>query len=113
MAVGATVGLLAGLLANAGGMLLAPLFVLFLRLPVKAAFGTSLAVALAFAVPGTLVHTALGHVDWALVAAFAAGSVPAASLGARTALRMDAVILERVYGIALVALAVALLVVSR
>lgn len=113
MAVGLAVGLLAGLLANAGGMLLAPLFVLVLRLPVKAAFGTSLAVALAFAVPGTIVHTALGHVDWALVAAFAAGSVPAAALGARTALRMDPVILERVYGVALVALAAALLVVSR
>jgi uncharacterized membrane protein YfcA len=111
--VGAGVGFLSGLLANAGGFLLAPLFVVLLRLPIKAAFGTSLAVALFLSIPGTVVHAALGHVDWALVAAFALGSVPAASLGARTALRAESRVLGRWYGAGLAVLAVVLLAVSR
>ena len=56
VAVAAAVGLLSGLLANAGGFLLAPLFVVVLRLSLKQSFATSLAVAAVLAVPGTIVH---------------------------------------------------------
>ncbi|MCU1455304.1 MAG: hypothetical protein JWN46_3450, partial [Acidimicrobiales bacterium] len=55
LAVAAVSGAAAGLLANSGGFLLAPLFVAVLGLRVKPAFGTSLAVAAVLAVPGTLV----------------------------------------------------------
>jgi uncharacterized membrane protein YfcA len=113
VAIGAGVGLLSGLLANAGGFLLAPLFILVLRLPTKSAFGSSLAVAACLAVPGTVVHAALGHIDWVLAAVFAAGSVPAASWGARCALRTEAVALQRIYGVSIAALAALLLAVSR
>ena len=57
-------------------------------------------------------HAALGHIDWAVTAAFAATSVPLASLGARTALRMDPVRLERVFGGGLLLLGAGLLVVG-
>lgn len=109
IAVAVITGLAAGLLANSGGFLLAPLFVAVLGLPIKPAFGTSLAVASVLAVPGTLVHLALGHLDLAVVAAFAAGSVPLAGLGARVALRTDPTRLERGYGVVLVVLGVAFL----
>jgi uncharacterized membrane protein YfcA len=102
LAVALVAGLAAGLLANSGGFLLAPLFITVLRLPVKAALGTSLAVAAALAVPGSLVHLALGHLDWPVVAAFALGSIPLSGLGARTALRLEPARLERTYGRALV-----------
>ena len=36
--------------------------------------------------PGTIVHTALGHIDWAIVAAVTLGAVPGALIGARIAL---------------------------
>lgn len=95
MTLAIVVGLISGLLANSGGFLLAPLYVAVLRLPIKAAFASSLAVAAVLAVPGTIVHAALGHIDWALVAVFAATSVPLSFLGARVALRADPSRLER------------------
>jgi uncharacterized membrane protein YfcA len=98
VAVAVAVGLLGGLLANAGGFLLVPLYLVVLRLPIKTALAGSLAVASVLAVPGTIVHAALGHIDWTVTVVFAAASIPLSSLGARTALRMNAAGLERVYG---------------
>ncbi|HTG46315.1 MAG TPA: sulfite exporter TauE/SafE family protein [Actinomycetota bacterium] len=98
------VGLVSGLLANSGGFLLAPLYVIALRMPIKRAFATSLAVAAILAVPGTLAHWELGHLDWTVVAVFAAASVPTAFVGARVAVRTSAPRLERIYGAALVLL---------
>jgi uncharacterized protein len=96
--VATAVGLVSGLLANSGGFLLAPLYIAVLRLRIKAAFASSLAVAAVLAIPGTIVHAALGHVDWALVAAFGATSVPLSFLGARVALQTNSARLERIYG---------------
>jgi len=109
IAVAVVTGLAAGLLANSGGFLLAPLFVAVLGLGIKPAFGTSLATASVMAVPGTLVHLMLGHLDMAVVLAFAAGSVPLSGLGARVALNTDAARLERGYGLILVILGSAFL----
>ena len=109
IAVAVVTGLAAGLLANSGGFLLAPLFVAVLGLKIKPAFGTSLAVAAVLAVPGTLVHLYLGHLDLAVVLAFAAGSVPLSGLGAKVALRTDPARLERGYGLVLVVFGAAFL----
>ena len=109
-AVAITVGFASGLLANSGGFLLAPLYVAILRRPIKVAFASSLAVAAVLAVPGTVVHVALGHVDWTVVAVLAATSVPLSFVGARIALRTEPDRLERVYGIVLAALGAAFLV---
>jgi uncharacterized membrane protein YfcA len=108
-AVAVTVGLAAGLLANSGGFLLAPLYVTVLRLPIKRAFASSLTVASVLAVPGSLTHIALGHMDWAVVGVIAATSVPLSFLGARVALRTDAERLERLYGAGLTVLGVVFL----
>ena len=102
--VATAVGLLAGLLANAGGFLLVPLYLAALKLPIKTALSCSLAVAAVLAIPGTLVHAALGHIDWTVTLVFGAASVPLSSLGAKTALRMHAPTLERLYGAGLLAL---------
>ena len=83
------VGVVSGLLANSGGFLFAPLFVTVLRLPIKAALASSLAVASVLAIPGTIVHAVLGHIDWTLVAVFGLTSVPLSFLGARVAMRTD------------------------
>jgi uncharacterized protein len=111
VAIGA--GFTAGLVANAGGFLLAPLFVIVLHRPLKVAFGTSLAAAAVLAIPGTLAHALLGHIDWALAGLFAAASIPLASLGARTALNTSSERLERRYGAFLVAVSLALLLIDR
>ncbi|HEX2851277.1 MAG TPA: sulfite exporter TauE/SafE family protein [Acidimicrobiales bacterium] len=108
-AVAVVVGLVSGLLANSGGFLLAPLFIAVLRLPVKSAFASSLAIAAVLAVPGTVVHAALGHIDWAVVVVFGMTSIPFSYLGARVALRVRADRLERVYGAALAVLGIVFL----
>ena len=110
--VASVVGVAAGLLANSGGFLLAPLYLAVLRLPIKASFATSLAVAAVLAVPGTIVHTALGHVNWSVVAVFGVASVPLSYVGARVALRTHGRLLERAYGGVLAVLGITLLVVG-
>jgi uncharacterized membrane protein YfcA len=109
--VAVAVGLVSGLLANSGGFLLAPLFVTVLRQPIKSALASSLAVASVLAIPGTVVHAALGHIDWTLVAAFGSTSVPLSFLGARVAMRTEPQRLEKFYGAALVVLGVVFLVI--
>ncbi|HET7654658.1 MAG TPA: sulfite exporter TauE/SafE family protein [Acidimicrobiales bacterium] len=103
-AVAVVVGVSAGLLANSGGFLLAPLYLVVLRMPIKNAFASSLAVAAFLAVPGTIVHWALGHIDWSVVAVFGLTSIPLSYVGARVALRTNPEHLERIYGGALLAL---------
>jgi uncharacterized membrane protein YfcA len=112
MVVGA-VGLVSGLLGNSGGFLLAPLFAGVLGLPIHRALGTSLVLAACLAVPGTLVHAFLGHIDWAVTLAFGLASVPAASAGARLALRTKARPLTLAYGAGLATLSVGLLAISH
>jgi uncharacterized membrane protein YfcA len=107
--VAVAVGVVSGMLANSGGFLFAPLFVTVLRLPIKAALASSLAVASVLAIPGTIVHAALGHIDWTLVAVFGSTSVPLSFLGARVALRTDPDRLEKIYGAALIVLGVVFL----
>lgn len=107
--VATTVGFLAGLLANAGGFLLVPLYLAVLHLPIKKALASSLAVASVLAEPGTLVHAALGHIDWRVAAVFGAASIPLSGLGARTALAMNPARLERIYGAGLLTLGITLL----
>lgn len=112
VAVAAITGGASGLLANSGGFLLAPLYVAVLRRPLKTSFACSLAVAAALAVlavlavAGTIVHAALGHIDWTVVAVFGGSSVPFSYLGARVDLRANAARLERIYGAVLAALGI-------
>lgn len=110
LVVGGSVGFLAGLLANSGGFLLAPLYLAVARLPIKAALGASLAVSAVLAIPGTIVHAALGHIDWKVTLVIAATSIPASRTGAMVALRTASDRLERIYGVVLVLLGVGLFV---
>lgn len=95
------VGLVSGLLANSGGFLLAPSFARILHLPLKRAFACSLAVSVFLALPGTVAHALLGHIDWLVTLILALGSVPFSYLGARVAIKSRPRNLERWYGAAL------------
>jgi len=95
------VGFLSGLLANGGGVLFAPLFIRLLKMPTKEAMATSLLVAGGLAVPGTLTHWWLGHIDWWLVLLLCVGSIPSAYWGARTAIRLKTETLEIIFGVML------------
>lgn len=94
----AGVGLFTGLLANGGGFLLMPLYLLVFGLRMRQAVGTSLLVIAALSVPTLITHSALGHVDWLVSVQFAVGLLPASVLAARAAGRFAAGSQRRAFG---------------
>ena len=102
LSVAVSVGFLSGLLANSGGVLFGPLFIRFLKMPTKEALATSLVVAAGLAIPGTLAHWYLGHIDWSIVLLLSVSSIPCSYLGARLAIKLHNALLEKVFGVMLV-----------
>lgn len=85
--IGLAAGLLSGLLGVGGGILMVPAFVGWVRLPIKEAVGCSLACVGILAVPGTITHTILGHIDWAFAIPLCIAVIPGARVGAHLAIR--------------------------
>jgi uncharacterized membrane protein YfcA len=100
------VGLAAGLLANGGGFLLVPLFLLALGLDITEAAGTSLVVAAVLTVPTLVTHAFIGDVDWVIAGLFALGLVPGAVAGSKVAQRLPTDRLRFAFGVFLVVFAV-------
>jgi uncharacterized membrane protein YfcA len=90
---------LAGLLANGGGFLLVPIFVLALGLGAARAAGTSLVTAAALTVPTIAAHWLLGDIDWAVAGAFALGLIPASMVGARIGRNLPEHVMRPTFGI--------------
>jgi len=88
LGVGAGVGFLSGLLANGGGFLLVPAYLLLFRMEARQAAATSLVAVALLALPGTWVHWQLGHIDAHLAVLLAAGVIPATYLGARVGINL-------------------------
>jgi hypothetical protein len=89
LVVGAVSGFVSGLLGVGGGVILVPVLSGLLRFPIKSAIGTSLAVVAAQAIPGTLTHWRLGHIDWAIAGGLVIGVVPGARIGSRLAIATE------------------------
>lgn len=104
------VGLLTGLLANGGGFLLVPLFVVGLGLSTTRAAGTSMIAVAVLIIPTLIAHWTLGHIDWSVALAFAAGLVPGSIVGAQVAHRIHPQRARRVFGAMLVVFALWFLV---
>ncbi len=102
----AAIGLFTGLLANGGGFLLVPMFVVVLGLTMPESAGTSLVVIAVLSIPTLTTHWALGHIDWTIAAAFAAGSIPGAAIGSRGAQHLPAMAMKRFFGVLLIGFAV-------
>ena len=86
--VAAAIGFAAGLLANGGGFLLVPLFLLVLGLDLNEAAGTSLVVAVAVSAPTLATHVLLGDLDLAIAGVFALGLIPGVVAGSQLAQRI-------------------------
>jgi uncharacterized protein len=98
VAATAGVGLFTGLLANGGGFLLVPLYLLVFGLRMRQAVGTSLVVIAALSGPTLATHWVLGHIDWAVATPFAAGLLPGSAAGSRLAHRVEGPTLRRAFG---------------
>jgi uncharacterized membrane protein YfcA len=96
---GAIGGFLAGLLAIGGGVIYVPVILRIFGRSMKVALATSLAVVTAVAIPGTIRHQMLGHIDWTIVSLLSIAVIPASFLGAKLALRLHNRTLERIFGI--------------
>jgi uncharacterized membrane protein YfcA len=96
--VGALAGLVSGLLGVGGGIVIVPVLAGWMGMPLKRVLGTSLAAIVVLVIPGTIVHSLKGNVDWAIVLALVAGSIPGARLGARIALGTRERTLRRLVG---------------
>jgi uncharacterized membrane protein YfcA len=96
--VAIAVGVLSGLLANGGGFLLVPAFVLLFGATMREAAATSLICVAFLAVPGTVTHALLGHIDGWLSFYLAIGVIPGAYLGARVSVWQRQVHLRRPFG---------------
>jgi len=98
VAAAAGVGFFTGLLANGGGFLLVPLYVLVFGLRMRQAVGTSLVVVAVLAMPTLATHWALGHVDWSVAGLFAIGVLPASVAGTVVSRRVGGTALRQWFG---------------
>jgi uncharacterized membrane protein YfcA len=82
IAMGGGLGLLSGLVGVGGSFLLVPMMVEILRVPLRIAIGTSLAVVTIAATAGAFGKAVTGQVDWTLAAALVVGALPGVVAGA-------------------------------
>jgi uncharacterized membrane protein YfcA len=96
------IGLLSGLLANAGGVLFSSFFIKKLRMPIKQALACSIVLSALLSVPGALTHWYLGHIDWNIALLLSLTAIPSSYLGAKTAIKMKSPLLEKIFACTLV-----------
>lgn len=104
--VGLVSGIFSGFLGLGGGVILIPALVYLFKLKMKQALGTSLICISIFAVPGSIVHFFLRHVDLTLALLLIIGTVPGAYLGSKVALKTPEKVLSFLFGGLLIFLAV-------
>lgn len=108
--IGAAAGALGGMMGVGGGILLVPLLVHVLRQPQHEAQAVSLAFVIGAAAVAMVPYLQREHVDLALAAVLAAGALPGVIAGARAAHGMSALRLRRLFGLAVLATAIRILV---
>ncbi len=99
----ALTGVFTGLLANGGGFLIVPLYLLVFGLRIREAAGTSLLVITVLAIPTLVTHWLLGHINWALAGEFALGQIPGSAAGSQFAHHVQGPVIRRAFGWFLVA----------
>jgi uncharacterized membrane protein YfcA len=105
LVIGAVSGFVSGLLGVGGGVILVPVLSGLLRFPIKTAIGTSLAVVAAQAIPGTITHAQLGHIDWHIAGGLVIGVIPGARIGSKLAIATEDRRLRLVVAVSLAVLA--------
>lgn len=89
LGIGLLVGIVSGLFGIGGGSLFVPVMVLLFAFPPHVATATSMFVIFLSSISGSVVHGAMGEIDWLLVAALAPGAWLGGKAGAWIASRMS------------------------
>jgi uncharacterized membrane protein YfcA len=111
--VGVAAGFLAGLLGVGGGILLVPAMVLLLEFDQHVAQGTSLAVIVPAALIGSWTHYRRGTIRPRDAVLVAVGGVIGAAIGSLSALSLDDELLQRLFALVLLAVAIRMLLPKR
>jgi uncharacterized protein len=95
---GLLVGLVTGLLGAGGGFLIIPALVLFIKLPMKTAIGTSLLVIAINSIFGFVFSIGHYHIDWYLLLSFTGMAVIGVFVGGKLAERINGNTLKKGFG---------------
>jgi len=105
--LGATAGVFSGLLGIGGGIILVPMLVLLVGLTQQQAQGTTLILLTApFGLLAALTYYQSGYADLKIAAILGIGFFFGAFLGAKVATNIPNVVLQKVFGVALLVVAV-------
>lgn len=95
---GAVVGLLTGLVGAGGGFLIIPALVLFSKLPMKQAVGTSLLIIAAKSLFGFMGDLSQYHLDWMLLSTVTVLAIAGIFIGNRMSRNIDGNKLKKAFG---------------
>jgi uncharacterized protein len=107
---GLMIGLVTGLLGAGGGFLIIPTLVVFLRLPMKRAVGTSLLIVAINSLFGFLFSLKQFEYDWKLILSFTGLAIVGLYIGSRLAEKIPARSLKRGFGFFILLMAVLIIV---
>ncbi len=82
ISIGVIVGFLIGLVGQGGAFITIPLMLYVLKIPMRVALGSTLAIGLFSATAGMIGKTATGQIPFAMAAALVIGAIPVAKAGA-------------------------------
>lgn len=107
--VGVIAGILAGMFGVGGGIIMVPLYVMWLHVDQRLSHGTSLAAVIPIAVAGAISYASSGDVDWAAVVYLLAGSIVGARIGVNLLHRLSLNLLRNLFATILLVSALRLL----
>lgn len=96
--IGMVSGITSGLFGVGGGIVMVPAMMYFMKLGIKEAIGTSLAVIIPTALIGTYKHFGQGNVNWAAALSLAPTAVIGGFVGAWLTSQIPADHLKRAFG---------------
>lgn len=96
--IGVLSGLTSGLFGVGGGIVMVPAMTLLLRLDIKQAIGTSLAIMVPSACMGAFRHWQLGHLNWKIVACVIPAAIAMSFVGASLTKLLPSIALKRAFG---------------
>lgn len=96
--IGLIGGVTSGLFGVGGGVVMVPAMMWLLKLDIKQAIGTSLAVIVPTALMGTFKHHDLGNVNWRMVGALVPTAIVGGFLGSWLTKGIDSPDLKRAFG---------------
>ncbi len=96
--IGLISGITSGLFGVGGGIVMVPAMMFFMKLDIKMAIGTSLAVIIPTAIMGTYKHAGSGNVDWRVAFSLAPTAILGSYGGAWLTKTIPSADLKRIFG---------------